>query len=120
MKKLFTFLLFTVFILCGCQHKTSLPVISNDEITPSKENYCSLLGHGATMLGKAENCIIGKNSRIATCAHIKNCIVLDGVTVTENYENAIVGRNFVEKVDFTPKTYLLRAKFYENLMSSRA
>ena len=45
---------------------------------------------------------------------------LDGVTVTENYENAIVGRDFVEKVDFTPKTYLLRAKFYENLMSSRA
>lgn len=33
MKKLFTFLLFAVFILCSCQSKTSLPVISNSEIS---------------------------------------------------------------------------------------
>ena len=96
------------------------PVLKNASVFPSREYVGSLLGHGATTLGKTENCIIGKNAHVASCAHLKNCIVLDGATVTESCENAVVGAGFVEKVDFSEKIPHATTKFYENLTGNRA
>ena len=67
-----------------------------------------------------DNCIIGKNSHVASCARLKNCIVMENVTVTGNYENAIIGTDFVEKVDFDLKAERFDLKNYENLVDNRA
>lgn len=96
------------------------PVLKNENILPSRENAGSLLGNNATTLGKVDDCIIGKNSHVASCARLKNCIVMENVTVTENYENAIIGTDFVEKVDFDLKAERFNLKNYENLVDNRA
>ncbi len=62
----------------------------------------NILDSSAIVLGRAHNSILGKGVRIASSADLDGCVVLDGVTVTERYRNAIIGDGFVEYVDSMP------------------
>ena len=58
-----------------------------------------LVDKTAKIDGKIQNCIVGKNCVIAEKSVLKNCVLLDGVTVYGIHENEIIGSGYAVSVN---------------------
>lgn len=78
----------------------------------------SLVSKGAVTVGGFRDCIVGKGARIASCARISDCVVLDDALVTGVHSYAVIGPNFVENIASPATKPALSGDFYDNLLQS--
>lgn len=86
--------------------------VENDFTIKSEIACGNMLSEKAVTVGKVRNSIVGSNSKIASCASVDECVILDGVTVRGKHFHSIIGNNFVEKIS-------LNAPFRQDMSISK-
>lgn len=78
----------------------------------------SLVSTGAVTVGGFRDCIVGKGARIASCALISDCVVMDDTLVTGKHSYAVIGPNFVENIACPMNKTEFNPFYYDNLLQT--
>lgn len=88
------------------------PFVGSKTVPSVRRNGC-LIGKNAVVTGRARYSIIGEDAVITSGAEIRDCIVLDGVTVSGTHYGEIIGDGFVEKCRISERFPSLTENFYK-------